>query len=117
MILNNPDAHASSINYVDAVLGADSPYPLSPSSSSTPFPLYIHGVLSQGRASSSLGYWKVNNGLAVTMICLVTVVAAFGFYFFVSPSTTQTQSHDCVAAATVNTTTGMGMTAAVAECE
>ena len=64
----------------------------------------------------------MNNGLAVTMICLVAGMAAFGFYFYASPSTTQTKkTDDCVAAATsiqlVNTTTGMGMTAAIAECE
>ena len=64
----------------------------------------------------------MNNSLAVTMICLVAGIAAFGFYFFVSPDTTQTKkTDDCVAAATsiplVNTTTGMGMTAAIAECE
>ena len=68
-----------------------------------------------------LGDWKVNNGLAVTMICLVAGIAAFGFYFYASPSTTQTQTDDCVAAATsiplVNTTAGMGMTADIAECE
>jgi hypothetical protein len=55
------------------------------------------------------------------MICLVTGIAAFGFYFYASPSTTQTNTDDCVAAATsiplVNTTTGMGMTAVIAECE
>ena len=48
--------------------------------------------------------------------------AAFGFYFYASPSTTQIKkTDDFVAAATsiplVNTTTGMGMTAAIAECE
>jgi hypothetical protein len=63
----------------------------------------------------------VNNGIAVTMICIVAGIAAFGFYFFVSPDTCKTKTDDCVAAATsiplVNTTTGMGMTAAVAECE
>ena len=63
----------------------------------------------------------MNNEIAVTMICLVTGIAAFGFYFYASPSTTQTNIDDCVAAATsiplVNTTTGMGMTAAIAECE
>ena len=64
----------------------------------------------------------MNNGIAVTMICLVAGIAAFGFYFYASPSTTQTKkTDDCVAAATsislVNTTTGMGMTAAIAECE
>ena len=68
-----------------------------------------------------LGDWKVNNGLAVTMICLVAGIAASGFYFYASPSTTQTQTDDCVAAATsiplVNTTAGMGMTADIAECE
>jgi len=55
------------------------------------------------------------------MICIVAGIAAFGFYFYATPSTTQTNADDCVAAATtiplVNTTTGMGMTAAVAECE
>ena len=63
----------------------------------------------------------MNNGIAVTMICLVAGIAAFGFYFYASPSTTQTKTDDCVAAATsiplVNITTGIGMTAAVAECE
>jgi SNF family Na+-dependent transporter len=57
----------------------------------------------------------------VTMICLVAGIAASGFYFFVSPDTSKTKTDDCVAAATsislVNTSTGMGMTAAVAECE
>ena len=55
------------------------------------------------------------------MICLVAGKAAFGFYFFVSPDTSQTKTDDFVAAATsiplVNTTTGMRMTAAIAECE
>jgi hypothetical protein len=55
------------------------------------------------------------------MICLVAGIAAFGFYFYTTPSTTQTNTDNCVAAATsiplVNTTTGMGMTAAIAECE
>ena len=63
----------------------------------------------------------MNNSLAVTMICLVAGIAAFGFYFYASPCTAETQTDDCVAAATstplVNTTTGMGMTAAIAECE
>jgi hypothetical protein len=55
------------------------------------------------------------------MICLVTGIAALGFYFYAAPSTNQTQTDDCLAVATsiplVNTTTGMGMTAAIAECE
>ena len=65
----------------------------------------------------------MNNGLAVTLICLVAGIADFGFYFYASPSpkNNQTQTDDCLAAATtiplVNTTTGMGMIAAVAECE
>ena len=63
----------------------------------------------------------MNNGIAVTMICLVAGIAAFGFYFYESPSTAQTNTDDCMAAATsiplLNTTTGMGMTAAIAECE
>ena len=63
----------------------------------------------------------MNNGLAVKMICLVAGIIALGFYFYATPSTTQTNADDCVAAATsiplVNTTTGMGMTAAVAECD
>ena len=57
----------------------------------------------------------------MTMICLVAGIAAFGFYFSVSPDTSKTKTDDCVAAVTsipiVNTTTGMGMTAAIAECE
>ena len=73
------------------------------------------------KALKSLGYWKVNNRIAVTMICTVAGIAAFGFYFFISPYTNQTQTNDRVAAATtiplVNTTTGMGMTAAIAECK
>ena len=63
----------------------------------------------------------MNNSLAVTMMCLVAGIAAFGFYFYASPSTTETQTDDCVAAVTsiplVNSTTGMGMTTAIAECE
>ena len=63
----------------------------------------------------------MNNSLAVTIICLVAGIAAFGFYFFISPYTNQTQTDDCVAAATtiplVDTTKGMGMTAAIAECK
>ena len=63
----------------------------------------------------------MNNRLAVTMICLVAGIAVFGFYFYASPNISQTNTDDCVAAATslplVNTTTGMGMTAAIAECE
>ena len=71
---------------------------------------------------TEIGLKPMNNGIAVTMICLVAGIAAFGFYFYASPSTTQTKkTDDCVAAATsiplVNTTTGMGMTAAIAECE
>ena len=63
----------------------------------------------------------MHNGLAVLMICLVAGMAALVFYFYASPSTNQTQTDDCVAAATsmplVNTTTGMGLTAAIAECD
>ena len=63
----------------------------------------------------------MNNGLAVTMICLVAGIIVFGFYFYATRSTTQTNADDCVAAATsiplVNTTTGLGMTAAIAECD
>ena len=63
----------------------------------------------------------MHNGLAVLMICLVAGMAALGFYFYASPGTNQTQTDDCVAAATsmplINTTTGMGMTATIAECD
>ena len=63
----------------------------------------------------------MNKGLAVTMFCLFAGIAAFGFYFYATPGTNKTKTDDCVAAATsiqlVNTTTGMGMTAAIAECE
>jgi len=56
--LNHPDAHASSINYVDAVLGADSPYPLSPSSSSTPC------VLARIMHSECTNFFHLTNGAA-----------------------------------------------------
>ena len=63
----------------------------------------------------------MNNGIAVTMICLVAGIAAFVLYFFISPYANQTQTDDCIAVATAipleNTTTGMGMTAAIAECK
>jgi hypothetical protein len=44
-MLNDPDVYTIGISYIDAVLGADSPYPLYPSASSTPFLLYIQEVL------------------------------------------------------------------------
>ena len=58
MILNDPDVYTIGISYNDAVLGADSPYPLSPSASSTPFPLYFHRVLGQGKAAIFWGIGK-----------------------------------------------------------
>ena len=43
------------------------------------------------------------------------------FYFMAQPKTTVQREAECVAAATalplVNTTTGMGVTAAIAECD
>ena len=94
---------------------------LFPFASSKTLPPFDWEILWQGKVLNSSGYWKVNNGIAVTMICIVAGIAAFGFYFFISPDTSKTKTDDCVAAATsiplVNTTTGMGMTAAVAECE
>ena len=94
---------------------------LFPFASSKTLPPFDWEILWQGKVLNSSGYWKVNNGIAVTMICIVAGIAAFEFYFFISPDTSKTKTDDCVAAATsiplVNTTTGMGMTAAVAECE
>jgi hypothetical protein len=58
LILSNPNVHSISIHYIDPVLEADSPYPLFPSASSTPFPLYVHGVLWHCKASSFRGIGK-----------------------------------------------------------
>ena len=61
---------------------------------------------------------------ASQIISLVTVITILGggmFYFMMQPKTTVQRETECVAAATglplVNTTTGMGMTAAIAECD
>ena len=55
---------------------------------------------------------------------LVVLIVIFGggmFYVMMQPKTKVQIAAECVAAATavplVNTTTGMGMTAAIAECE
>ena len=55
---------------------------------------------------------------------LVVFIAILGggiFYFMMQPKTTVQREAECVAAATalplINTTTGMGMTAAIAECD
>jgi len=58
VILNDPDVYTIGISYNDAVLGADSPYPLSPSASSTPFPRYFPRVLWQGKAAIFRGIGK-----------------------------------------------------------
>ena len=58
----------------------------------------------------------------IALLVVFTVVIAGGmFYFMMQPKTMVQREAECVAAATalplVNTTTGMGMTAAIAECE
>ena len=63
--------------------------------------------------------------MSTSQIALLVVFAVFigggMFYFMMQPKTMVQREAECVAAATalplVNTTTGMGMTAAIAECE
>ena len=51
----------------------------------------------------------------------IVIIGGGMFYFMMQPKTTVQREAECVAAATalplVNTTTGMGMTAAIAECD
>ena len=59
----------------------------------------------------------------IALLVVFTVVIGGGMvvYFMMQPKTMVKREAECVAAATtlplVNTTTGMGMTAVVAECE
>ena len=59
----------------------------------------------------------------IVLLVVFTVVICGGVvvYFMMQPKTMVKREAECVAAATalplVNTTTGMGMTAVVAECE
>ena len=58
----------------------------------------------------------------IALLVVFTVVIVGGmFYFMMQPKTMVQREAECVAAATalplVNTTTGLGMTAAIAECE
>ena len=57
----------------------------------------------------------------VSLVMVITILRGGMFYFMMQPKTTVQRDDECVAAATalplVNTTTGMGMTAAIAECE
>ena len=58
----------------------------------------------------------------IALLVVFTVVIGGGmFYFIVQPNTMVQREAECVAAGAalplVNTTTGMGMTAAIAECD
>ena len=57
----------------------------------------------------------------VSLVMVITIVGGGIFYLMMQPKTMIQRDAECVAAATalpsVNTTTGMGMTAAIAECE
>ena len=57
----------------------------------------------------------------VSLVMVITILGGGMFYFMVQPKTKVQREAECVAAATslplVNTTTGMGMTAAIAECD
>ena len=52
---------------------------------------------------------------------VITILGGGMFYFMMQPKTTVQREAECVSAATalplVDTTTGMGMTAAIAECD
>ena len=55
------------------------------------------------------------------LVMFIVIIGGGMFYFMMQPKTTVQREAECVAAATalplVNTTTGMGMTAAIAECD
>ena len=58
----------------------------------------------------------------IALLVVFSVVIGVGmFYFMMQPNTMVQREAECVAAGAalplVNTTTGMGMTAAIAECE
>ena len=57
----------------------------------------------------------------VSLVIVITVLGGGMFYFMMQRKTKVQREAKCVAAATalplVNTPTGMGMTAAIAECE
>ena len=57
----------------------------------------------------------------VSLVMVITILGGGMFYFMMQPKTIVQREAEGVAAATalplVNTTTGMGMTAAIAECE
>ena len=59
--------------------------------------------------------------IALLVVFTVVICGGVVVYFMMQPKTMVKREAECVAAATalplVNTTTGMGMTAAVAECE
>ena len=57
----------------------------------------------------------------VSLVTVITIIGGGMFYFMAQPKTTVQRGAKCVSAATalplVNTSTGMGMTAAIAECD
>ena len=57
----------------------------------------------------------------VSLVMVITILGGGMFYLMMQPKTTVQREAECVDAATslplVNTTTGMGMTAAIAECD
>ena len=57
----------------------------------------------------------------VSLVTVITIIGGGMFYFMAQPKTTVQREAECVSAATalplVNTSTGMGMTAAIAECD
>ena len=57
----------------------------------------------------------------VSLVTVITIIGGGMFYFMAQPKTAVQREAECVSAATalplVNTSTGMGMTAAIAECD
>ena len=57
----------------------------------------------------------------VSLVMVITIIGGGMFYFMAQPKTAVQREAECVSAATalplVNTSTGMGMTAAIAECD
>ena len=56
-----------------------------------------------------------------SLILVIVIISGGMFYFMMRPKTTAERDSECVVAATalplVNTTTGIAMTAAIAECD
>ena len=76
-------------------------------------------LIQQGLTGSKVRQMSVNQTIVLTLAVLI--FGGGSLFYFLQPNQKVESKADCRAAATtipvVNTTTGMGMSAAVAECE